>query len=216
MMTKCSKNYLKQRIGTLACHTCLKDRIAFNAVHKYNEYMAKYICDIMMLVSLRSSAPVLHVQSWSNHRFAQGRGQYLFDENGKEYLDCVNNVCTVGHCHPKVVKAIQVECFCHAYTLLLFTVRTGPSCRAQHQQPLPARHDCAGLPRVRRCANHALQYAIELGSMFPEPLRVCAFVNSGSEANELAIRMARAYTGAAGSIIAALCNTTTQARRTCW
>ena len=160
--------------------------------------MAKYICDIMMLVSLRSSAPVLHVQSWSNHRFAQGRGQYLFDENGKEYLDCVNNVCTVGHCHPKVVKAIQVECFCHAYTLLLFTVRTGPSCGAQHQQPLPPRRLCAGMPHRRhfQCveSNDCVQYAIELTSMLPEPLSVVVLVNSGSEANELAIRMAKAYT----------------------
>jgi 4-aminobutyrate aminotransferase-like enzyme len=38
----------------------------------------------------------------------QGRGQYLFDEKGNRYLDCVNNVCTAGHCHPKVVKAMQV------------------------------------------------------------------------------------------------------------
>ena len=45
------------------------------------------------------------------------------------------------------------------------------------------------------CSPHALrQAALDLGQTLPEPLRVCVFVNSGSEANEMAIRMARAYT----------------------
>jgi 4-aminobutyrate aminotransferase-like enzyme/Ser/Thr protein kinase RdoA (MazF antagonist) len=39
------------------------------------------------------------------------------------------------------------------------------------------------------------RYAERLTSRLPEPLRVCYFVNSGSEANELALRLARAYTG---------------------
>merc|ERR1719505_103855 len=29
----------------------------------------------------------------------------MFDDNNNAYLDCVNNVCHVGHCHPRVVKA---------------------------------------------------------------------------------------------------------------
>jgi 4-aminobutyrate aminotransferase-like enzyme len=35
----------------------------------------------------------------------RGRGQYLYDSNGKEYLDAVNNISHVGHCHPKVIEA---------------------------------------------------------------------------------------------------------------
>lgn len=35
----------------------------------------------------------------------RGKGAYLYDEAGREYLDCVNNVCHVGHCHPEVVAA---------------------------------------------------------------------------------------------------------------
>ena len=34
-------------------------------------------------------------------------GQYMYDETGAEFLDCINNVCHVGHCHPHVVKAGQ-------------------------------------------------------------------------------------------------------------
>ena len=46
-----------------------------------------------------------------------------------------------------------------------------------------------------------LEYAERLTSTLPEPLRVCYFVNSGSEANELAIRMARAYSGERDMIV---------------
>lgn len=46
-----------------------------------------------------------------------------------------------------------------------------------------------------------LDYADRLTATLPEPLRVCYFVNSGSEANELAIRMARAYSGERDMIV---------------
>ncbi|MGB1842492.1 MAG: aminotransferase class III-fold pyridoxal phosphate-dependent enzyme, partial [Longimicrobiales bacterium] len=45
-----------------------------------------------------------------------------------------------------------------------------------------------------------LEYADRLSALLPEPLSVCFFVNSGSEANELALRMARAHTGARGVV----------------
>ena len=32
----------------------------------------------------------------------RGEGQYLYDSDGRQYLDCCNNVAHVGHCHPKV------------------------------------------------------------------------------------------------------------------
>jgi len=35
--------------------------------------------------------------------------QYMYDEEGEQYLDCINNVCHVGHCHPTVVKAGQKQ-----------------------------------------------------------------------------------------------------------
>jgi 4-aminobutyrate aminotransferase-like enzyme/Ser/Thr protein kinase RdoA (MazF antagonist) len=46
-----------------------------------------------------------------------------------------------------------------------------------------------------------LEYAERLTATLPEPLRVCYFVNSGSEANELALRMARAYSGERDTIV---------------
>lgn len=97
----------------------------------------------------------------------EGRGQWLFDETGRRYLDCFGGIATVsvGHCHPEVVAAAhaQNERIQHTTTIYLHP-------------------------------NVAL-YARDLASKMPGNLKVCYFVNSGSEANDLAILMARAHTG---------------------
>src|SRR6266487_3145061 len=94
----------------------------------------------------------------------RGEGAYLFDAEGRQYLDCVNNVAHVGHCHPKVVEA---------------------ACRQM-----------AELNTNTRYLHHGIvEYAERLTATLPGPLRVCFFVNSGSEANEVALRLARAHTG---------------------
>jgi hypothetical protein len=93
----------------------------------------------------------------------RGRGSYLYDADGREYLDCVNNVAHVGHCHPRVVEA---------------------ACRQMEE-----------LNTNTRFLHRAIvDYAERLAATLPEPLRVCFFVNSGSEANDLALRLARAHT----------------------
>ena len=96
-------------------------------------------------------------------KMVRGRGQYLFSEDGQTYLDGVNNVCHVGHCHPHVVAA---------------------ACR---QMPVLNTN-------TRYLHDTIIEYAERLLSRFPDPLSVCYFVCTGSEANELALRMARAYT----------------------
>ena len=97
----------------------------------------------------------------------EGKGQYLFDETGRRYLDGFGGIVTVsvGHCHPEVVAAAnrQNETIQHTTTIYLN-------------------------PGI------AL-YAKELAAKMPGDLKVCYFVNSGSEANDLAVLMARAYTG---------------------
>ena len=96
-------------------------------------------------------------------KITRGIGQFLYDHQGRSYLDCVNNVAHVGHCHPAVVKAA------HHQNMLLNT-------------------------NTRYLHDTILEYAERLTSTLPEPLRVCFFVCSGSEANELALRLARAHT----------------------
>ena len=100
----------------------------------------------------------------------RGSMQYLFDDEGRRYLDAYNNVAHVGHCHPKVVAAGQRQ-------MELLNTNT------------------------RYLSDLILEYAEKLTATLPEPLSVCYFVNSGSEANELAIRLARAHTKARDMIV---------------
>jgi 4-aminobutyrate aminotransferase-like enzyme/Ser/Thr protein kinase RdoA (MazF antagonist) len=96
--------------------------------------------------------------------------QYLYDQNGRAYLDAVNNVPHVGHCHPSVVKAAQQQ-------MAVLNTNT----RYLHES--------------------LVRYIERLCETLPEPLRVCFFVNSGSEANELALRLARTHTGRKETIV---------------
>ena len=100
----------------------------------------------------------------------RGSMQYLYDDEGRRYLDAYNNVAHVGHCHPKVVAAGQRQ-------MELLNTNT------------------------RYLSEIILEYATKLTATFPESLSVCFFVNSGSEANELALRLARAHTKARDMIV---------------
>lgn len=97
----------------------------------------------------------------------EGHMQYLYDETGRRYLDLFAGIVTVsvGHCHPKVTRAMreQIETLVHTTTIYLHP-------------------------------NFAMM-AKKLASKMPPGLDVTYFTNSGSEANDLAILLARAYTG---------------------
>ncbi|MEE8467563.1 MAG: aminotransferase class III-fold pyridoxal phosphate-dependent enzyme, partial [Planctomycetota bacterium] len=103
-------------------------------------------------------------------KIVRGSGTYLFDESGRRYLDCVNNVCHVRHCHPRVVEAA-------------------------------ARQMAELNTNTRYLHDHLVTYARRLTELLPDPLGVCALVCSGSEANELALRLARAATGRRGVVV---------------
>ncbi|XVF37444.1 hypothetical protein REPUB_Repub20aG0008300 [Reevesia pubescens] len=96
-----------------------------------------------------------------------GRMQYLFDEEGRRYLDAFGGIATVccGHCHPDVVDAIVNQ-----------------TKRLQHSTVLYLNHAIA-------------DFAEALANKLPGDLKVVFFTNSGTEANELAMMIARLYTG---------------------
>ncbi|XP_040604499.1 5-phosphohydroxy-L-lysine phospho-lyase isoform X7 [Mesocricetus auratus] len=96
-------------------------------------------------------------------KIIRSQGQYLYDEQGREFLDCVNNVAHVGHCHPTVVQAA------HEQNLVLNT-------------------------NSRYLHDNIVDYAQRLSETLPKELSVFYFLNSGSEANDLALRLARQYT----------------------
>ncbi len=95
---------------------------------------------------------------------ARGFGQYLYDVDGRRFVDAVNNVAHVGHCHPRVVDAV-------------------------------ARQMAVLNTNTRYLHDSLVEYADRLCATMPPGLGVCFLVCSGSEANELALRLARAYTG---------------------
>jgi len=100
----------------------------------------------------------------------RGDGVWLFDADGRRYLDAYNNVASVGHCHPHVVDAIARQ----AATLNTHT-------RYLHEG--------------------VLDYAERLLATLPAALAHAMFTCTGSEANDLAMRIARAHTRANGLIV---------------
>ena len=97
----------------------------------------------------------------------EGSMQYVWDETGKRYLDGLGGIVTVsvGHCHPHVVKAANAQNELMQHSTTIYL------------QP------------------NVTLYAEKLASKMPGDLKMCYFVNSGSEANDLALLMARASTG---------------------
>ena len=100
----------------------------------------------------------------------RGQGVWVFDADGRKYLDCYNNVPHVGHCHPHVVEAIAKQ----AATLNTHT---------------------------RYLHDGILSYAERLTARFDDPLSSMIMVCTGSEANDIALRMAEAVTGKRGIIV---------------
>lgn len=99
----------------------------------------------------------------------RGQGVWVWDADGKQYLDCYNNVPHVGHCHPHIVNAIAKQ----AATLNTHT-------RYLHE----------GI----------LDYVERLTATFDSQLSTAILTCTGSEANDIALRMAEAATGKRGVI----------------
>jgi acetylornithine/succinyldiaminopimelate/putrescine aminotransferase len=99
----------------------------------------------------------------------RAQGNYLYDESGNEYLDLIAgiSVCNIGHQHPSVVQAVidQAQSFMH---VMVYgeTVQTPQS-----------------------------MYATSLVSHLPDSLSCCYFVNSGAEAIDGAMKLAKRATG---------------------
>ncbi|MBX3420458.1 MAG: aspartate aminotransferase family protein [Pirellulaceae bacterium] len=97
----------------------------------------------------------------------EGYMQYLFDDAGQRYLDLFAGIVSVscGHCHPKIVQRVQQQ------------VGLLPHATTIYLHP------------------NVAELGAKLAAKLPAGLEVAYFTNSGSEANDLAILMARLYTG---------------------
>jgi len=102
----------------------------------------------------------------------RGEGVWLYDTDGKRYLDAYNNVPHVGHCHPRVVAALS-------------------------------RQAAALNTHTRYLDETVVAYAERLTALFDPTLSMVMFCCTGSEANELALRIARDCSGGMGIIATA-------------
>jgi 4-aminobutyrate aminotransferase-like enzyme len=109
------------------------------------------------------------VEAWHDILFMKGKGSTLTDSEGKEYVDCFSGVAVVnvGHCHPKIIKAVndQIEKLTHLSTLYITAA-----------MPILAKK----LAEIVIMKNKNIQ---------------SFFCNSGTEANEHAITLAKKATG---------------------
>ena len=117
-----------------------------------------------LLVDRSIIGPSLSLAYTDPLNIVRGEGQFLFDERGRRYLDCVNNVCHVGHSNPVVASAGANQ---------MFVLNTN----------------------TRYLHAEIIRYGKRILSTLPDHLDRVFLVNSGSEANELAIRLVRSATG---------------------
>ncbi len=105
--------------------------------------------------------------------WSHGIGHRLYDTDGKGYLDFANGIAVsaLGHSHPAVTRAIHEQ----VDRLIVPTAAIG------YSEPV-------------------VRLATELAATFPEPLDTVFFMNSGSEAVEAALKVARRTTGRAGIV----------------
>jgi 4-aminobutyrate aminotransferase-like enzyme len=103
-------------------------------------------------------------------QLVRGAGVWVFDADGNRYLDCYNNVPSVGHAHPRVVAAVANQ------TGLINT-------------------------HTRYLHEHVVALAERLAASLPGELSQCYFVCTGTEANDLAVQIARAVTGHHGIVV---------------
>lgn len=99
------------------------------------------------------------------------KGNYLFDADGKRFLDLIGgiSVANTGHCHPKLIEAIKIQSEKYLHVMVYGEVIQNPQ----------------------------VEYASLLAEHLPDKLNCVYFTNSGAEATEGAIKLARRATGRA-------------------
>lgn len=111
---------------------------------------------------------VMHTYARFPVVFVRGEGCFVYDESGKEYLDCLAGIAVngLGHCHPKVVEAIRAQAGVLMHTCNLY--------------------------------HHPLQPKLAKLLVDASGMTKAFFCNSGAEANEAAIKLARKAAKVAG------------------
>ncbi len=114
-----------------------------------------------------------HVAQTSNSpmglEISRAEGVYLYDNAGKRYIDLISgiNVSSLGHCHPSIVEAVQQQAALYMHTMVYGEFIQTPQ----------------------------VELAKYVTALLPEPLNTVYFTNSGTEATEGAMKIAKRFTG---------------------
>jgi acetylornithine/succinyldiaminopimelate/putrescine aminotransferase len=100
---------------------------------------------------------------------SKAKGNYLYDTLGKQYIDLIGgiSVCNIGHCHPKVLDAIKSQADAYLHVMVYGETIQSPQ----------------------------VKYAEWLVQRLPQKLNCVYFTNSGTEATEGAMKLAKRVTG---------------------
>jgi acetylornithine/N-succinyldiaminopimelate aminotransferase len=106
--------------------------------------------------------------------FERAKGMYMYDSGGKAYMDLISGigVSNIGHCHPAVVSAVQSQAETYMHLMIY----------GEYVQ------------------NPQVKFAEKLSFVLPGKLECTYFVNSGAEATEGALKLAKRFTGRSGII----------------
>nr|CAD7423381.1 unnamed protein product [Timema monikensis] len=145
-------------------------------------------------------------------KIVRAEGQYMYDEKGGQYLDCINNVAhalccfaAITLCHSRLTARILFETLEYkrisVLSMLTNMLELGElvlSVPVGHCHPdvVKAASDQLAVLNTnnRFLHDNLVLCAKKLTGLLPESLSVCFLVNSGSEANDLALRLARTHT----------------------
>jgi len=100
---------------------------------------------------------------------SSAKGVYMYGPDGKKYIDLISgvSVSNTGHCHPKVVEAVKAQVDSYMHLMVYGEIIQSPQ----------------------------VKLAERLAGILPPELNTCYFVNSGSEAVEGALKLAKRFTG---------------------
>ncbi|KAI8123370.1 hypothetical protein FF38_05553 [Lucilia cuprina] len=172
-----SRNFLAHSARLVRCSSTLHSKAATASIPLVQNEMPD--CDYQPpqyqgpsyenIQELRKNHLTPNIQSYYKKPLLihSGHMQWLFDHDGTRYLDMFGGIVTVsvGHCHPKVNKSLEAQIKNLWHTTNIY----------MH-------------PKIH-------EYAARLAAKFPGDLKAVCFVNSGSEANDMAMLMARLHTG---------------------
>lgn len=146
----------------------------FSNIMDSNSYQGGQLDDPLIAARERVLGPAYRLFYDKPVHLVRGLGTRLFDADGNDYLDAYNNVASVGHCHPHVIDSV---------TRQLSTLNT----------------------HTRYLHEAIVDYSQRLLATFPDlgpdgPFQVM-YACTGSEVNDLALRVAAMHTGATGVIV---------------